>query len=120
MRNSEFWQAAGDSPEARADGFDGQMQKQDGSGRAERDQDGARDFPGVLQTVNHRGNRKDGHGGWSYRKRISRLSKSPHAVKEITGGVIHLQTAEVANLRAGDKDRDAVGEADDDEPRKVF
>src|ERR1700675_2693935 len=33
MRNSEFRQAPGDSPKARADGFDMKVQKQDGSGR---------------------------------------------------------------------------------------
>src|ERR1700694_5944528 len=33
MRNSEFRQAAGDSPKVRADGFDMKVQKQDGSGR---------------------------------------------------------------------------------------
>jgi len=52
-------QAAGNSPKARADGFYIKMQEQDGSGRAERDQDGPRDLPGVLQTVNHRRNRKE-------------------------------------------------------------
>ena len=41
-------------------------------------------------------------------------------MKEIAWNVIHLQAEEVANLCAGDQDRDAVGEADDDRPREVF
>src|SRR5581483_10742699 len=36
-----------------------------------------------------------------------------HAVEEITGDVIHPEAQEVANLRAGDKDGDSVGEAND-------
>ena len=41
-------------------------------------------------------------------------------MKEITGDAIHLQAKKIANLRAGDKDRDTVGEADDDRPWKIF
>src|SRR5260370_7480512 len=70
MRNSEFRQTAGDSPKARADGFDGQMHEHDGSGSAKRDQDGARDFPRVLQAINLHANRKKELGGSRYPKRI--------------------------------------------------
>ena len=41
-------------------------------------------------------------------------------MKKITGDMIHLQAEEVANLGAGDKNRDAIGEADNDWPREIF
>ena len=41
-------------------------------------------------------------------------------MKEITGDVIHLQTEEIPDLRAGNEDRYAVGESDHDRPGKVF
>ena len=41
-------------------------------------------------------------------------------MKEIAGNVIHFQAEEIADLRAGDQDRNAVSEADDDGARKVF
>src|SRR5947208_14528818 len=99
MRNSDLWQAAGDSSKARSNSFHGQMQKNDGSGRAERDQDGARDFPWVFQAENHHRNREDGYRSWRDGEGIRRLPKGHHAVKEITGDVIHLQSKKVANLR---------------------
>src|SRR5260370_36019675 len=110
MWNRQFWQAAWDSPETRSNRFYGQMQKDNRSSCAEGDQDGARDFLCISQTENHQGDRKDGYSGCRHRERIPRLSKGHHAVKEITGDVIHLQAKEVADLRAGDEDGDAVGE----------
>src|SRR5713226_3356083 len=92
------------------------MQKYDGSGCAERDQDCAGNSLRKSQAKNHERNRKVGHGGRRHRKGVPRLPKGHHAVKEITGNVIHLQTEEVTDLRAGDQDRDAVGEANDNRP----
>src|SRR5260370_15332755 len=63
MRNSQFWQAAWDSPETRSNRFYGQMQKDNRSGCAEGDQYGTRDSLCIPQTENHQGDRKDGYGG---------------------------------------------------------
>jgi len=65
MRKSQFRQAAGNSPKARADSFYRKMQKQDGS-VAPNVTRMAPGFSGLLQAVNHRRNRKDGHGGCRY------------------------------------------------------
>ena len=120
MRNGNSWQTAGDSPETRSDGFNGQMQKYNGRRSTKRDQDGARDFPRISQAENHHGNRKYGYGSCRHRERIPRPPKGHHAVKEIAGHVIHLQSKKIANLRAGNQNGDAIGEANDDRPGKVF
>src|SRR5258706_8795558 len=100
MRNSQSRQAARDSSESRPDGFDGQVQKEYGRGRAKRDQDRTGDFSGVLQAINHRGNRKDGHGGLGGRKNIISLPQNHPSTEENTKGANYPYFKKNSNFRA--------------------
>src|ERR1035438_5043539 len=46
--------------------------------------------------------------------------QSTHTVEEIAGNVFHAEAEKIAELRAGDEDGDAVGEANDDRAREIF
>ena len=96
------------------------MEENDRGGRAEGDQDGARNLLGVLQAENHHRNGKNGNRGGRHGERVPRPGKRLHAVKEVAGNVIHLQAEEVADLRAGDENGDSVRETNDHRPRKIF
>src|SRR5260370_6804112 len=93
MRNSQFWQAAWDSPETRSNRFYGQMQKDNRSGCAEGDQYGTRDSLCIPQTENHQGDRKDGYGGWPPPRRDPPPPHSPQpGEKKNRGDVPSLPT----------------------------
>jgi len=87
------------------------MEQHDRGGRAERHQNRARNFLCELQAEKHDRDGKNGHGSCRHRKRVPCVGERHHAVKEIAGNVIHFQAEEITDLRAGDQDRNAVGEA---------
>ena len=51
---------------------------------------------------------------------MGRLRKRLHAMEKIARDVVHAKAEEVADLRAGNEDGDAVGEADDYGAREIF
>src|SRR6266704_3119387 len=120
VKDDESGKAAGDAPEARSDRFDGNIQKRNGCGCTEGDKNRAGDFFRIFQAENHHGDGKDGYKRRRDRNGVPRLPERFHPVKKVTGDVIHFQTEEVADLRAGDEDGDTVGEANDDGARKIF
>ena len=89
--------------EARADRFDGQMQQNDGDGRAEGDDDRSRDALGKLETENHDGDGNDGESRRRHGDGVPCCAERFHAMEEVAGDMVHAQAKKIANLRAGNE-----------------
>ena len=96
------------------------MKQRDGGGGSECDNDRAGHTLRVFQTDNHDGQRSERDGCSLPGNRVCGLRERLHAMEKIAGYMVHAQTEEVTDLRAGDEDGDAVGEANDDGPREIF
>ena len=117
LRDREMRQAAGNSAEARADGFHRQLEQERGHGRAQHGDDRAGNAIGDDAAEQHRGHSPGRQQRGRQRKCVGRRTKRLHAQPEFAGNLVQMQAEEIFDLGAGNQHGDAVGKADDHRPR---
>src|SRR5690349_23057663 len=100
LGNDKSWKAFGNAAKPRPNSFHVDVEEHHRGGRTEGDQNGAWYFLGVLEAENHYRNGKNRNRGRRHGEGAPCKCKRLHAMKKITGDVLHLQAKEVADLRA--------------------
>jgi hypothetical protein len=117
-RDVKCRQARGDAAEARADGLHVEAEPAHGQRAEHERQDRARNAFHVALHEQHQHERAHAERGGHRRPRAERVADLDHARQEHAGRLLDVQSEQVADLRAGDEQRDAVREPDHDRPRQ--
>ena len=115
-REVEFRQPGRHGAEPRCDGLDRQLAQPGDAGADEEADDGAGNHLHEPVGREHQHERRHGQTDGSWRNRVEVPADRREAADELTRILGHPQPEKVADLRAGDEDRDTVRESHHDRP----